>query len=113
MAKTVTKYRYRNRTKKKNGTRRGRMTLPLTVILGFTPLIAKGVMEVKANGWGVGLGNTVPALIPYNPNTAKMDFSQLHWGFWPIIGGVLVHKLAGYLGINRMLSRMNVPLLRV
>jgi hypothetical protein len=85
----------------------------LAVILGFTPLMAKGISDVRSGGFQ-GLKNTVPALIPYNPSTGRMDFSQLHWGLWPALAGILVHKIVGgYLGMNRVLGRMGLPFVRI
>lgn len=90
-----------------------KITLPLAVILGFMPLVAKGVSDVQAGGFG-GLANTVPAIIPYDPATRSFTMSQLHMGLWPILAGFLVHKfIGGAFGVNRALSRMGLPWVRI
>jgi len=118
--------RYWNKRRRKGGSKRKRgyamarrggyhkpkFTLPLAVVIGGMPLIAKGINDVRAGGIG-GLQNTVSAIIPYNVAAKKVDFSGLNQGLYPLIAGVIIHKLAGMIGINRMLSRSGIPFVRV
>lgn len=88
-------------------------TIPLAVCLGFTPLVAKGVMDFRAGGFA-GLANTVSAIVPYNVASKKLDMSNLNWGLWPILAGFAVHKfIGGTLGVNRAIARMGIPLIRL
>lgn len=93
--------------------RKKRFTVPVAVILGFMPLVGKAVSDVQAGGWS-NLRATVPALIPYDPVNRRIDFSQMGLGTYPIIAGILAHKIiGGILGVNRVLSRAGVPWIRI
>jgi len=97
----------------KRGHRRNKITLPVAVILGFMPLTAAAINDIQAGGFQ-GLRNTVSAIVPYDVNTRKVTFAYLHKGLWPIIAGFLVHKfVGGGLGLNRALSSMGLPWVRI
>ena len=92
---------------------RPKMSLPLAVILGFTPLVAYGIDLFKTQGVN-GLKQLPTTLVPYNPVTHKFDTSMLGYGLWPILTGIAVHKfVGGMLGVNAALARARVPLLRI
>lgn len=93
---------------------KGKMTIPLAVVLGFAPLVGNGINQVRANGWGTGLKNSVSYLIPYNPTTGKFTAANLGGGLVPALAGVAVHKIVGgVLGVNRMLASHHIPFLRI
>lgn len=88
--------------------------VPCAIVLGFAPLVGKTVGNVQSMGWNTGLKESVSSLVPYNPNTGKMQFSNLGYGLLPIIAGVLVHKfIGGGLGINRALASSGIPFLQI
>ena len=91
---------------------RGGFQLPLSVMLGFVPITTKGYDAVKANGVA-GFKTLVPYLVPYNPSTNKIDFSQLGNGLYPILAGLFIHKVASMVGINRALSAAKIPFIRI
>jgi hypothetical protein len=76
------------------------------------PLVGKAIGDVQAGGVQ-GLRNTVSAIIPYDPATRKFTMANLGLGLWPIIGGLIVHKVAGMLGVNRAIASMGIPVFRV
>lgn len=98
---------------KKNGNgHKPKFSLPVAVILGFMPLIGQIVNAVKTAGFQ-GLRDVVPMIVPYDPQTRRISFSWLPYGLYPIIAGILVHKFAGMVGINRTLSRIGLPWVRI
>lgn len=99
--------------RKKASRRRNGIKLPVAVILGFMPLVAKATNDVQTGGFQ-GLRNTVSALVPYDVNTRRVTFEYLHMGLWPIVAGFLVHKIVGgYFGLNRALGNMGLPWVRI
>jgi hypothetical protein len=91
-----------------------KFTLPVAVVLGFTPLVARAVDLTRSFGFANALQVLPTSLIPYNVQTRKMDFGQLSNGLYPIIAGLAVHKIVGgMLGVNRALAAARVPLLRL
>jgi hypothetical protein len=99
---------------KRAGGRRRNFTLPVAAMLGFVPLAANIIDQVRYNGIA-GLRDYVPrTIIPYDFQTKQWTMAYLGWGLWPILGGFAVHYLVGNkLGVNRMLARARVPLLRL
>jgi hypothetical protein len=89
------------------------MTVPLAMVAGFAPLAIHALDDYKVGGIShVGKGLSV-RLTGYMPDTGKMEWSYLSEGLLPIITGVIVHKIAGRLGVNRSLAGAGVPFLRV
>ena len=90
-----------------------KMTLPIAVILGFVPLVSQGVALVKSGGLPA-LSLLPSALVPYNFQTRRIDFSGLGSGLYPILAGLAVHKIVGgYMGVNRSLAAARIPWLRI
>lgn len=93
--------------------RRAGFTLPVAVVAGFVPLglnVINGAKTGGINGAGFEL---VRGTTGYNWQAGRMEWPALVRGMGPILAGILVHKLAGRLGVNRALSRAGVPVLRV
>lgn len=107
--------------KNKKKSYRRKPTIPIAVVAGFGPLVASGV-----RGWSNGVDN--PDDSPWRASSKEVLYAltgvdidnEPHFnpsfmvnGTIPILGGMLVHKLAGMLGVNRALGRMGMPYLRV
>lgn len=90
-------------------------TLPLAAIAGFAPLVHTAYDEGWKIGGLEGVGNQVLyGMTGYAMYRREWNFDGLRRGLLPIIGGLLVHKyIGGKLGINRMLSRAGVPIIRI
>lgn len=102
---------------KKRSQRRKGFTLPVAVLAGFVPLIYTTYKHTQWNGVGGsegGLDVFVRSLTGFSPNGAygkTWEFKRMMWGAMPILAGLMVHKLAGRLGINRALS--SIPVIRL
>jgi nitrate reductase NapE component len=97
---------------KRTGRRNG-VKLPVAIILGFMPLAGKMISDVRSGGFSA-LGSSVSAIVPYDPVSRRVTFANLGLGLWPIIAGILVHKIVGgYFGINRALGNMGLPWVRI
>lgn len=49
----------------------------------------------------------------YHPWSGTWDWNQLGMTYGPIILGAFIHKAMGYLGVNRVLARAKIPLIRI
>lgn len=112
--KTVT--RYRSRPKKKSR-RRSKMTLPLSLIAPVGVLGVKTV-QVGINNPVEGMNYLTGALTGYRPDWKEKGWKPFHAerlksGAMPIVLGMIVHKVAGAVGVNRALGRAKVPWLRI
>ena len=102
----------RSRTKRGGGGR-AKFNIPLAVVAGFIPL---GVSLWNAkDGGGTAIMDTLSKrMTGYSPSTAKWNPADMKCGTFSILGGFLVHWLVGSkLGVNRMLARSGVPLIRI
>jgi hypothetical protein len=90
-----------------------KLNLPMAVILGFVPLVTRGVQLVQAGGV-TGLQALPSSLIPYDFQARKVTFANLGSGLYPIIAGLAVHKfVGGMLGVNRALAASRIPWIRI
>jgi hypothetical protein len=111
MAKAKVKYRTRFMAKRSH--KRPGMTVPLAMIAGFAPLGAAALDGWQYNGVS-GLAKRVTmGMTGYNIEDKKFYPMEMARVTGPIVLGVLIHKLAGKLGINRALAGAGVPFLRV
>lgn len=93
---------------RKKGRRSSKMTIPLSIAVPVG-MVAYGVynnLVVEKNP-----GKTCQALTGFNASTGDFYMPSIVATWGPVVAGGIIHKAAGYLGVNRMLSK--VPLLRV
>jgi len=88
-------------------------TIPISMVAGLTPLVASGVRGWKAETFRGAGKEMLYALSGYDIDIQKFNAGFMWNGTWPILLGAVIHKGAGMLGLNRMLGRMGVPLLRI
>lgn len=101
------------RAKNKHHGHRTKFNIPLAVVAGFVPL---GVSLYNARDTGIAsiMSTLSKRMTGYDPGTAKWNVSDMKCGTFSILGGMFVHWLVGSkLGLNRMLARTGVPLLRI
>ncbi len=108
----------RNKTRSvsmaRHGHRRAGFTIPVSIVAGFAPLVNQAYIGYEAGGIRQAITGTVTSIIPYDPGTKKVSFSNLGYGLYPILAGMLVHKIVGgALGVNRFLARSGVPWIRL
>lgn len=100
--------------KKKGKRRRPQMTMPLAIVAGFVPP-GRIIFAESRGGRGIEGGAIAASRIflGYDSTTARWDFSQLQYGFGPILMGFGIHKLAQMVGINRALAAARIPFIRI
>ena len=90
------------------------ITIPLAVVAGFIPLGIELSNSYKSGGIAMVGDHAIQALSGYNINTGRFNMGTLRYGTMPIAAGFLVHWLiGGKLGVNRMLQRAGIPLVRI
>jgi hypothetical protein len=90
------------------------MTLPLAIVGGFVPMGADIVSAFRVGGIEAALGHVSLCTTGYDP--ADGQFKPMFAAkklYGPLLLGVIVHKFAGKLGVNRALGRMGVPFVRI
>lgn len=112
MAATKTIVRYRT-PKAKRHHRRAGFTLPVAVLAGFTPLAYEVLGGYRAGGIANAGSRALIMTTGYNTQDGKWHPEMMLRGLGPIVLGMLVHKAAGRIGVNRALSRAGVPFVRI
>ncbi len=91
---------------------RTKFTLPLAVIGGFTAQ-ALPVLEAAMRGDMNGvLDKFLYQFGCYNKTAGAFEFGRI-WQYKPLLAGIVIHKLANALGLNRALGRAHLPILRI
>ena len=94
--------------------RRHGLTIPVAMIAGFAPLVSITYTGYKAGGLNGAVSNAVTSVLPYDPINKKITFANLGYGLFPMIAGMMVHKIVGgTLGVNRWLASSGIPWVRV
>lgn len=103
------------KSQKSNGKRRKtKLTIPIAVVAGFVPLTMGTYISFSTSGMNAGFDTLSRYLTGYSPVTKKWNLWDMKCGTFAIAGGMLVHWLVGgKLGVNRMLARAGIPLLRI
>jgi hypothetical protein len=101
------------KTRRRNGKRRGGFTLPIAVIAGFMPG-AWRLWEKRGGGLNLVANEAGRIYIGYDSWTGAWGFDSLKFGTLPIILGMAVHKvIGGMLGVNRLIARSGLPVIRL
>lgn len=90
-----------------------KFTLPVALMAPIALVAvgtAKNAVETSPQNALAVLGRVMTG---YDSRDGKFHWDGLKAGLFPILGGAMVHKLAGALGVNRALGRARVPWLRI
>lgn len=106
--RTITRYVKRARHRKTG------FTLPLAVIAG----LGVPAMDLWQNSLHTGDLNrtaiTASAIFTgYNPEAKVWDMAYLKRGLLPVVAGLLAHKMASKLGVNRAIAQAGIPFVRI
>jgi glycerol uptake facilitator-like aquaporin len=67
---------------------------------------------MKGDWRSVGV-RLVKSYTGYDANSGKFNFAYLWNGVAPLAAGFIVHWIAGKLGVNKVLARSKVPVIRI
>jgi len=99
--------------------RRRTKTIPLAPVIGFASsffITSEGrsnspFENAKAGNWNAAINGLAQNIMGYDPGLQRWGIPK---GLVAMIVGVLIHKfVGGYLGINRVLGRARIPLIRL
>jgi len=100
--------------KRARSRRRAGMTVPVAIAAGFVPMVSDVLSAYRIGGGEAALGHVSLCTTGYDPADGKWKpmfaFQKL---YGPLLAGMIVHKVAGKLGINRALGKAGIPLLRI
>lgn len=102
---------YMARRKKKY---RRRMTIPIAPIIGLVAGVADAVPAIQQGNMYGALNALSKNYVGYDIVGKKWDYESLKKGLVPLVAGLAIHKIVGsWLGLNRILGRSKVPIVRI
>lgn len=98
--------------KKKNGKRRRRTpTVSVAVVAGLAPGASR-LYDHRANL--STLSNEAGRIyLGYDSWTGNVNLQTLRYGLLPAFFGMVVHKVASRMGVNRAIASAGIPVLRL
>lgn len=97
------------KTRRKKG-----FTLPIAVVAGVMPGIVGPIQHTMWYGPQGGLKELGRIWTGYDYTDGSFDIWRLKWGLLPAMMGGIAHWLLGTkLGLNRMLGRAGIPIIRI
>lgn len=104
---------HRRRSTMKNGRpthHKKQMNISLAVVAGLLPIPIKGYEAYKqGQGWSQIARQTLLAFTGWDFWNSNFKAQNLRYGLAPAVAGVLAHKLANRLGVNRAIKNAGIP----
>jgi hypothetical protein len=88
-------------------------TVSMAILGGFSVPVIQAVKVYQYAGPVNAFSNFTQNMTGFVPTTGKFNAGYMKQGLLPVCAGVLVHKVAGMLGINRMIAQAGIPLFRI
>lgn len=94
---------------------RSKMSIPLALVAGVSVPIVEVVSHIKNGAQGQNGYMDVAQRIFTGSSPAYPGFNTFwfKWSYYPVLAGFLAHWIAGKTGVNRMLARSGLPLIRI
>lgn len=110
MAKKRRSYRHYFRRAKH---RASKFTLPLALTFGIVgmPAISNAAISLSQGNIPQAI-DWLKSMVGITP-TGTFDQTRLMANVTPLAAGLIVHKAAGYLGVNRALAKAKIPIIRI
>lgn len=93
--------------------RRPGFKLPIAIVAGLMPGLQRTLNGFQVGGLRGGVNEAAKVYLGYFPDEGQWHPSTMWYGFAPLVLGMVVHKAASVLGINRALGRAGIPVIRI
>lgn len=86
---------------------KAKFNISIAMVAGLAPTVLHMKGELDAgNGWSNAVAVGTRGMTGYNMANGQWHLSSLKEGFLPLILGVITHKVANRVGINRSVRRL-------
>ena len=100
--------------KRKKGRRsKPGMTIPIAVTAGILAGMKRPISFALKGRWEDAVNVTSRYYTGWDPDKRQWEYTDMKVGVVPLVVGVLVHKLASKLGVNKMIARAGIPIIRI
>jgi hypothetical protein len=99
----------------KTKTRHGKkqFTIPIAIVAGLAPGAATTYQGFKAGGAKGALQELAGCMIGFDDYSHTWNFAKTRWGLQPLIGGMIIHKIASMVGLNKAIAAAGIPFIRI
>jgi len=108
VVRNVAVSRSRSYSRSRGGVFGGRK-IPVAVLAGFIPATAWAIDAGRQGNWGAAGERLLASFTGYEWGQKKFTFMYLNKGLYPVLAGMVLHGVANYLGINRYLGKLRLP----
>lgn len=92
---------------------RKKFTLPVAVIAGFLPGVGASISDFQTYGMKGATTMMSRRYIGFDPQSNTFRPGMMWGGTFPLLLGLIVHKVAVIMGVNRALASAGIPFVRV
>jgi len=85
----------------------------VAVIAGFLPGAGASISDFQQYGLKGATTMISRRYIGFDPQSGIFKPSLMWGGTFPLVLGLIVHKVAGMMGVNRALANAGIPFLRI
>lgn len=93
--------------------RNKKTTIPLAVIAPAAYIGYRHIKIAQDTSVSASLDHLSAVMTGYSPTQHNFSLNYLKDGLFPILMGGIAHKVAGKLGVNKMIAGAGVPFLRI
>lgn len=93
--------------------RHAKPRIPLAVVAGFVPLATFAYEGFQAGGLSNAGARVAQRLTGYDSSAHVFIWKELMLGWGPILTGIVLHKVASRLGVNRALAKSGIPFVSI
>lgn len=90
-----------------------KMQLSLAIVGGLMPGLTAIGTAATNGGWQVAGKVAGQIYTGYDYTTGKFSTKNMQVGLMPLAVGVIIHKIAGMIGINRAIASTGLPIIRI
>ena len=88
--------------------------VPIGVIAGMLPGVARSFATFQSQGAQAGANEFMAIYSGFDVNTRRFSVDNMRYGLVPLLAGLALSRIVGgMLGVNRILARSRIPLLRI
>jgi len=89
--------------------RMARFSIPIAPLVGALPITMVTWNAARVNPVMAG-GVFIKGMTGVDIQNRRFDFQALFGGLFPLVAGMMIHRMGNGLGFNRILSRSGLPI---
>lgn len=88
----------------------GGIKIPLAIVASLAPATGWALDAGMQGNWGGAGERLIAAFTGYEWGQKRFTWIYLNKGLYPLIAGFLLHGAADWIGLNRIMSKLKLPI---